>query len=581
MPPSATASLLRVREYLWPYRRRAAGMVALGLGMVTAGVTIPLVIRQVIDGPLRQGDGTALLELAGLSLLLGSLDAGFACWRRWLSSRVVLDLERDIRNDLYRHLQRLPISFHDRWLAGQLLSRITSDLSTVRRFTSFGMVFLVLNLALFAGVCTLLIRIDLLLGLVTAGCLVPVGFECARFERRFTRVSRLVQDQSGDLASIAEESATGIRVIKAFGRRQLLADRYRGQAEAVYANQLEKVRLRANLIAYLDINPNVLLALLLLLGAVAVGQHRLTLGDLVAFVTLALQLVWPIEALGFIIASAQEAGTAAQRIYEVLDTRPTITDPPHPAAAEPAARARGGQIRYEAVSFTFPGSERPALQDISLTIEAGETIAVVGASGSGKTALAMLVPRLADPSAGRVLLDGVDLRDLPVTQVRGRIATAFEDPVLFSASVRENVTLGRPGATDEEVWAALALAQAQFVEDLPWRLDTRIGEQGLALSGGQRQRLALARAVLGRPQVLVLDDPLSALDVATEARVEQALRVVLAGTTALVVVHRPSTITLADRVAVLDGGRLIAVGSHAELLAGEPRYAELLGLVPA
>jgi ATP-binding cassette subfamily B protein len=607
-----------------PYRWQFVVMFLLGLCMMAAGVTVPLVIRSVIDGPLTHGDRSALLPLCGLVLLLGALDSGLATWRRWLGSRAVLDLERDVRNELYDQLQVLPISFHDRWMSGQLLSRMTSDLSAVRRFLSFGLIFLVLNLTLFVYVCGLLIRIDLLLGLVTTAFLIPVGLECARFERRFTQVSRQVQDQQGDLASTIEESATGVRVIKAFGRRRLMAQRFDGQARDIYATQLEKVRLRGNLITYLDVNPNVMLAILLLLGALAVSRRDLTLGDLVAFITLTMTLIWPIEALGFIIASAQEAGTAAQRVFEVLDTESEITDPstpsdpstaPSPSTEAPSTEAssteapsigpatipaparpvtagiaplrpsipgpppkQAGSIRFENVGFRFASSRRDALQGITLELHPGETIAVVGASGAGKTTLAMLLPRLADPTAGRVLLDGRDLRRIPLPQLRSRVSTAFEDPVLFSASVRENVTLGRPGADDAEVREALAVAQAHFVDDLPWGLETRIGEQGMSLSGGQRQRLALARAVLGRPEVLVLDDPLSALDVETEHLVEQALRAVLASTTALVVVHRPSTISLADRVAMLREGGLVAVGTHDELLAEQPGYADLLGV---
>jgi ATP-binding cassette, subfamily B, bacterial len=584
-----------------PYRWQFAVMFLLGLCMMAAGVTVPLVIRSVIDGPLTHGDRSALLPLCGLVLLLGALDSGLATWRRWLGSRAVLDLERDARNDLYAQLQALPLAFHDRWMSGQLLSRMTSDLSAVRRFLSFGLIFLVLNLTLFVYVCALLIHLDLLLGLVTTAFLIPVGLECARFERRFTKVSRQVQDQQGDLASTIEESATGVRVIKAFGRRRLMARRFDGQARDIYATQLEKVRLRGNLITYLDVNPNVMLAILLLLGALAVSRRDLTLGDLVAFITLTMTLIWPIEALGFIIASAQEAGTAAQRVFEVLDTESEITDPgaapskntapmeaaprnapPIPAPAGPGIPGPlpkpAGAIRFEHVGFSFAAAKRPALQGIGLELQPGETIAVVGASGAGKTTLAMLLPRLADPTEGRVLLDGRDLRQIPLPQLRSRVATAFEDPVLFSASVRENVTLGRPGADDAEVREALSVAQAHFVDDLPWGLDTRIGEQGMSLSGGQRQRLALARAVLGRPEVLVLDDPLSALDVETEHLVEQALRAVLASTTALVVVHRPSTISLADRVAMLRGGALVAVGTHDELLAEQPGYADLLGV---
>jgi len=294
----------------------------------------------------------------------------------------------------------------------------------------------------------------------------------------------------------------------------------------------------------------------------------MTLGDLFAFVSLMLMLVWPIDSLGWILANGQEAMTAADRIYEVFDTVPSIVDRPHAVAVTSTA----GRLRFEHVSFAYAGSARPVLRDIDLEVQPGETLAIVGVTGSGKTTLTSLVPRLYDVTAGRITLDGRDIRDLQLTSLRSLVSTAFEDATLFSSSVRDNLTLGNAEASDADVAEALEIAQATFVHGLPWGLDTRIGEQGLSLSGGQRQRLALARAVLGRPRVLVLDDPLSALDVDTEALVEAALRRVLASTTALIVAHRPSTVMLADRVALMKNGRIEAVGTHSELLASSDHY---------
>jgi ATP-binding cassette, subfamily B, bacterial len=283
--------------------------------------------------------------------------------------------------------------------------------------------------------------------------------------------------------------------------------------------------------------------------------------------------VWPILSLGFLIAHAQETASACDRIGELLDAPITVADRP---GARPAAVGTPARLRFEGVVFAHPGADRPVLDGVDLDVAPGETLALVGSTGSGKTTLTSLVARLHDVTGGRVTLDGHDVRDLPLVQLRSVVATAFEDATLFSMSVRENITLGRPDATDEQVAEALRVAHADFVHELPWGLDTRIGEQGLSLSGGQRQRLALARAVVGRPSVLVLDDPLSALDVHTEALVEQALREVLAETTALVVAHRASTVLLADRVALLEGGRIVAVGTHGELLSDVPQYRDLL-----
>jgi ATP-binding cassette subfamily B protein len=401
-------------------------------------------------------------------------------------------------------------------------------------------------------------------------------------------LSRQVQDEQGDLATYVEEATTGIRVLKALGRRDEASAQHYAQADRVYRTQVAKARLRGTFWAGLDLVPNAVIGLILLLGALAVSRGALTVGGLVAFITLALLLVWPIEAMGYIIAGGQEAATAAQRVYEIFDTPPAITDRPGVTAAAvshsrpggPAADARPGRLVFDQVAFSYPQAPAPVLRAISLELTPGETVALVGATGSGKTTLLQLVPRLADVTGGAIRLDGTDVRDLPLHELRGRLGCAFEDPTLFSASVRENVSFGVAEADDADVQAALDVAQADFVAALPWGLDTRIGEQGMALSGGQRQRIALARAILARPQVLLLDDPLSALDVHTEAKVTRALSSVLSMSTALIVAHRPSTVLLADRVALLADGVIAAIGTHRELLDHEPRYRHLMSAAP-
>jgi len=323
--------------------------------------------------------------------------------------------------------------------------------------------------------------------------------------------------------------------------------------------------------------PNAVIALAVVLGGVAVSHHSMTIGSLVAYITLGLQLVWPVEALGYILAQGEEAATAAQRVLEIFDTEPAIADGVDVEPGRPRGfSAEAGTVRFDHVSFSYAGASYPVLRDVNLDVAPGETLVLVGATGAGKTTLLHLVPRLADATGGRVLLDGQDVRDIPLAELRERVGCAFEEATLFSASVRENVTFGAPDATEEEIEAALIAAQARFVFDLPWGLDTRIGEQGMALSGGQRQRVALARAILSRPEVLILDDPLSALDVQTEERVTRALHEILSGVTAIVVAHRPSTVALADRVALLDDGVIAAVGSHRQLMATDPVYADLM-----
>jgi ATP-binding cassette subfamily B protein len=565
------AALWRTRKYLRPYYLSLALMLAAAIGAATAEIAIPLLIKAVIDGPIAQGSMSALLPLGLAAIALGVTEAGLNLYRRWVQASAVTGMERSMRDSLYAHLQRLHTGFHDEWQSGQLLSRATTDLSAIRRFAGFGIVFFITNVVTFIVIIALLIRLNWWLGLLTGCVFLPVVVICTRFERRYRVLSRRAQDQEGDLATYVEEAATGVRVLKALGRRDQAAVQHASQARLVQATQVEKARLRGTFWAGLDLLPNAVIGLILLLGALTVAQHALTLGGLVAFIALALQLVWPIEAMGYILAGGQEAATAAQRVYEIFDTQPAITDPGSPAPA--AAR---GRLRFDRVTFRFPGAPEPLLRGVTLAIEPGETVALVGPNGAGKTTLLQLVPRLADVTGGAILLDGTDIRELPLAYLRATVGCAFEDPTLFSASVRENVSYGAPSASEDEIQAALTAAQADFVADLPWGLETRIGEQGMALSGGQRQRVALARAILARPAVLLLDDPLSALDMHTEAKVTRALAQVLARSTALVVAHRPSTVMLADRVALLDRGVITVTGSHQELLATEPRYRQLM-----
>jgi ATP-binding cassette subfamily B protein len=587
-----------MREYLRPYYGRLAFMIFAALLSVSAEISIPLLTKSVVDSAIRHVNRTLLVELGILAVVFGLLQVFLNFFRRWVQAGAVAGMEKSLREDLYAHLQRLEPGFHDAWQSGQLLSRATTDLSAIRRFGGFGVVFFITNIWTFLVVVAILIHLNWWLGLLTAAVFGPVFLLCVAFEKRYRVLSRRVQDEQGDLATYIEEAASGIRVLKALGRRREAEARHREQADQVFGTMLSMARLRGSFWAGLDLVPNVVIGLILLLGALAVSRHELTTGGLVAFITLALLLVWPIEAMGYIIAGGQEAATAAQRVYEIFDTPPAVTNRPGvtevralvPAQAQAQAGAaagpragvgRGfGHLVFDDVTFTFPQAPAPVLRGVSLDLAPGETVALVGATGSGKTTLLQLVPRLSDVTTGAIRLDGTDVRDLPLGVLRARLGCAFEDPTLFSASVRENVSYGMPDATEADIRAALDVAQADFVDDLPWGLDTRIGEQGMALSGGQRQRIALARAILGRPHVLLLDDPLSALDVHTEAKVTRALGEVLTMSTALIVAHRPSTVLLADRVALLSGGVITAVGTHRELLATEARYRDLMSAEP-
>lgn len=537
---------------------------------VGVSLAIPLTTKAIIDGPITKHELGPILPLGLLALALGIVEAGLILIRRWVQASAVLGFETDIRNDLYRRLQALPMQFHGQWQSGQLLSRVTVDLSSLRRFAGFGLLFLIINVLQLTVVAALLLHMYWPLGLVVAVSALPIIYLSMTFERRYTVVSRRVQDLQGDVATQVEEAAVGIRAIKAFGRRDLAFAKYDVHARALYDASMSKVRLSSRFWTILEVIPNLAVVMVLLLGALGVGYGKLSVGTLVAFITLMLQLVWPVEALGFILAMAQEAMTAADRVNEIFDTEPTIV------GGDRVLTNPSGHLRFEGVGFHFPDSDELVLHDLDLDIAPGETVAIVGATGSGKTVLTALVPRLYDPTAGRVTIDGVDTRELTLPALRSVVATAFEEPTLFSMSARENLTLGRPESTDDEIRAAVDLAQADFVYDLPWGLDTRIGEQGMSLSGGQRQRIALARAVLSQPKILVLDDTLSALDVHTEALVEEALRRVLAETTAIVVAHRASTVLLADRVALLSGGTITRVGTHHDLLTTAPEYRNLL-----
>ncbi|GAB3255439.1 ABC transporter ATP-binding protein [Nocardioides dilutus] len=573
-PPAGVHSLWRLRGYLRPHLTALTIMSLAAIGAVGLTIAIPLVTKALIDGPITERDLSGVLPLGLLALLLGVLEA-FLIWvRRWFQSDAVLVLETQIRHDLYERLQQLPMSFHAHWGSGQLLSRVTTDLSAIRRFSGFGLLFLVLNILQLTATTIVLLNMYWPLGLVVAATAAPIIWLSMRFEKAYVVVSRRVQDEQGDLATRAEEGAVGIRVIKSFGRAEHVSAQYDAAARQLHATSMDKVRLSARFWTFLEVIPNLAVCVVLLLGAIGVGRGQLTPGELVAFITLMLSLVWPVASLGVILAMAQEAMTAAARILEIFDTEPEIV------TGTQVIEHPEGRLRFESVDFAFPGSQEQVLRGVDLELAPGETVAVVGATGSGKTVLTALVPRLFDVTGGRVLIDGIDVRDLDLRHLRSLVATAFEDPTLFSMSARENLTLGRDPetdpATDEEIDQALSIAQAEFVHELPWGLDTRIGEQGLALSGGQRQRLALARAVLAKPKILVLDDTLSALDVHTEKLVEEALSRVLATTTGLVVAHRASTVMLADRVALLQDGRITHVGPHRELLDTVPAYRELL-----
>ncbi|MFS4096131.1 ABC transporter ATP-binding protein [Streptomyces sp. AF1A] len=628
---SAVRALLRLWPYVRPVRARLFTAAFIAIVASCTGLVIPLVLKWMVDGPVAGRDPAGIWLGALYLLLLGIAEAVLFGIRRWLVARPLSRVEAEMRADLYRHLQRLPVAFHDRWASGQLLSRGTTDLMLVRMFLAFPLTFLLVNgVTILVGVVIMLLQ-NWALGLVVLGPAVPVLWTCVVFERRYAQASRRAQDQVGDLTTLVEESVLGIRIVKGFGRHRSQAKAFHALSGSLRGTELHKARLLATIWGVIVTLPELAIGAALVLGAVRVADGGLSAGTLVAFLSTALALRWPVDSIGFLLAMSQEAATATQRYFEVMDearedpagegrpaevrgdlagegrsgevpedpaadgrpaevlgdragkARPAergdsaVTGRPAPATRS-AADARG--LRFENVRFRYPDAppdSPPLLDRIDLHVRPGESLALVGATGSGKTTLTTLVPRLHEITSGRITLDGVDITAMPREELRAKVAVAFEEPTLFSATVGENVLMGAPDGTGAaDLDRALAVAQAAFAHALPQGTDTRVGEQGLSLSGGQRQRLALARAVVGRPRFLVLDDPLSALDVHTEAAVEAALRQVLADTTALIVAHRPSTVLLADRVALLSGGRIAAVGTHQELLRSNAEYARLM-----
>lgn len=590
MTSSSQLSLPRALARLIPFVRpalpRLIGGTLVALGATLSSLFIPIMLQWVVDGPLHTGD-RGLITWATLGVLgLGVAEAFLIFARRMLVLRPLTEVEFEIRQTFYERLQRLAVSFHDRWQSGQLLSRMMQDIGLIRRWLTFGAIMLLVNLL------TLLVGIGLLfrwhweLGGVFLVCSIPFWLVGYRFDRRYGTLSRLSQDQAGDLATSVEESVHGIRVLKAFGRGGHALGQFRGRAESLRETELRKAHEVGIMWFWYDMVPALALGLCLLTGVALAGLGQITVGELFGFFAMAAALRWPMNSLGFLFSFMIDARTATDRVFEVFDAEMTVVDPAEPRTiAEPR-----GALVFSGVRFRYPDAretERDLLDGVDLVLEPGETMALVGATGSGKTTLTTLPTRLYDVTAGSVSLDGIDVRELRLEELRRHIGVAFEEPILFSASVRENVLLGRedldPHGPEAEaiLREALEVAQAGFVAELPNGVDTQVGEEGLSLSGGQRQRLALARVVAASPAVLVLDDPLSALDVDTEALVEAALRRVLARTTALIVAHRPSTVSMADRVAVLHEGRIIEVGAHSELLRRSEHYRYLISTLEA
>ncbi|WP_078855930.1 ABC transporter ATP-binding protein [Streptomyces sp. NRRL F-5065] len=585
-------SLRRCAPYLRPHPWLMAGACGAAFGSMLAGLAMPLVLQRLVDGPVEEGDFAALPWFIGGFALLGVFEAVLLGARRLLVVRPATRLETAMRADVSAHIQRLPLSFHARWQSGQLLSRTVSDVTEIGRFVAFSAIYLIVNVAAMAVGLIVLAWLAPVLALIVFVAYVPMVVATTVFEQRFRVVARSAQEVSGDLSTMVEESVLGVRVLKVFGRGPQTVRRFTEQAHRLRGLELRKLSYTAGLWWIITALPDLAIVAMIGYGGHSVATGTLTLGTLMAAVTVATYLRWPADTLGWLTADASTAAAAADRYWQVRDEPVTVTDPEHPRLLPSPLR---GEVRLEDVHYAHPGGRAAALRGVDLTIRAGTTVAVVGATGSGKSTLLSLLSRLDDPRSGRITLDGVDLRELALADLRSVVCSAFDDPVLFSGTVRDNVTLGVRGVDsgsslgtgrdkagegtdgDAAVWEALRTVRADgFVRALPERLSTVIGEGGLGLSGGQRQRLALARAILPRPSVLVLDDALSALDVRTEREVEAALRGGLSRVTTVVAAHRPGTLRLADQVVFLSGGRVAAMGKHDELMTREPEYRLLV-----
>ncbi|MCC2593854.1 ABC transporter ATP-binding protein/permease [Tessaracoccus sp. OS52] len=561
------------RPHLW---KLVLALVCTILGSAAA-LMMPQVLGRLIDGPIAAGDRSALLPATLLVGGLGLFEAAMVFTRRLLVLGASTRIEYGARMALFDHLVDLDTTFHDQWPSGQLLTRVTQDLNLIRRWLAFGLIMLISDVVTIGVGVILMAGTNWILALVFFVGSAPLIYLMLRFERQYTRLTRRAQDKSGDVATVVEESVKGIRILKAFGRAPEALAQFGDQAEQLRDLEVARGLADARMFRWLTLIPNVVIAVCLVMSIWFASLGWVTIGGVVAFFATATILRNPLAFLGFLLAFTLDALSALARFKEVMDAAPRISDPDEPTTIPvPLDGApHGARLEFRNVTFRFddqgPGEE-PLLSGLNLEVHPGERMALVGLTGSGKSTLVNLAARLYEVTSGCILVDGVDVRDVSRHHLREQMTVAFEAPTLFSASIRDNVLLGNPEASDDVLREALDVASADFVGELDGGIDTVIGEEGQGLSGGQRQRLALARAIAAKPRLMLLDDPLSALDVHTEAKVTEALDAALGSTTALIVAHRPSTVALADRVALMDRGQVVAVGTHAELLATSQRY---------
>ena len=576
----------RLLGFLRPYRRQLWGSLIFAWAAMGMTVLIPWLVGRAINA-IESGEKPDLLPLALAIVGAGVLRLGLTGVRRVVAGEVSLAVEFDLRERFYAHLQRLELGFFDSQQTGQLMSRATVDLQSIRFFLGYGLIFITQNLLTITLATAVMIVLDPMLALIALAPAPLVVYTASRYNRVSRPAVQEVQQRIAELTAEAEENVSGIRIVKAFAREEHQLHRFQRAVARVFDQSIYSTRLQATFSPLIGLLPQIGIALVLLLGGRAVIAGNLSLGSFTAFYTYVVMLAGPMRMLGMTLGMAQRAIASGNRLFEVLDREPQIESP----AGAPPLPAGGGRVELRGVALRYGdprasasdfdhtgvGSKSDgALSDVDLEVEAGRTVALVGPSGSGKTSLVALIARLYDPSEGAVLVDGADVRAVDVASLRSQVAFVADDSFLFSAGVADNIAYARPVASREEIEVAARRAQAdEFIRDLPGGYETIVGERGLTLSGGQRQRIAIARALLADPRILILDDATSSVDATTEAAIKAGLREAMAGRTTFIIAHRLSTVSLADEVVVMDGGRIVDRGSHEELLESCGFYREI------
>ena len=570
-PPTPQPTFRRLLGFAAAHRWLLIWSIVLALAAQAFALAIPDLTGRAINQAIKPENSSSLWMWAGLIVAAGLASAALMVARRLIAGHLSLNVEYDLRQALYTHLQRLSFGFYDRHQTGQLLSRATSDVSAVRMFLGYGLVFITQYGASLIAASVLLVITSWQLALITFVLLPPIAIVAARYSRRSHPVLRDIQQRIADVTTQAEESIVGVRVVKAFAQEDMEASRFAEQAERVFEREIDSARIQARYRPLLDLLPQLAFAVIVLAGGLLVIDKQLSPGGFFAYNLYLAMLIWPLRMIGMWIGQYQRAIASGERIFQLLDEQPEIADPAEPSELPEG----GGELRFEHVTFGYD-ADRPVLRDLDLALAPGSTVALIGRTGSGKTTLTSLVPRFYDPQGGRVTLDGIDVRDLRLSDLRGAIATVAEDTFLFSTSIAANIAYGVPGATREDVVEAARRAQAHdFIQALPEGYDTIVGERGLTLSGGQRQRVSIARALLVDPRVLILDDATASVDATTESRIRRALETVMEGRTTIIIAHRLSTIALADEIVVLEDGHVAARGRHEQLVDESPVYAEI------